>query len=482
MPQSVIGKNAAKLEEALVKFVLRQVQEGKPAMRWPQTVGQVVWALSDLNLSGEPDLPMSHWPYLGAIERLGLALALGVFVGLERQRRGKEAGVRTFAFTGLIGCLGGLLGDNFALVSLGLVGLLVTFLTLHALRANHGTELTTAASLLVIAFTGVLCGRGHSLTPVALGVVTAALLAWKEPFKEFSLGLTEDELRSAILLAILAFVIYPALPEGAVDPWGIIEPRAAWLTVLLIAGIGFANYILLKTFARGAVELTGFFGGLVNSTVTVTALAERVQGLPVLVGAAYRGILLANAAMVLRNGALLAILAPEALAAAAPALVLMFVASLGLAFVRGSGAHPESPEPSALPLQSPFSLRSALKFGLIFLALQVMGTLAEQGLGQFGFYAISLVGGFISSASAVASAGTLAAQHTLTAEVAGKGAVIASLTSTLVDLPVVARIARERNLTRRIAWALGCVLTLGLLGSLLADSLMSWLSKVFAQE
>ncbi len=35
-----------------------------------------------------------HWPYHPAIERLSLALALGLFVGLERQWRRKEAGLR----------------------------------------------------------------------------------------------------------------------------------------------------------------------------------------------------------------------------------------------------------------------------------------------------------------------------------------------------------------------------------------------------
>ncbi len=42
-------------------------------------------------------LPNSEWPYLIALQRLALALALGLFVGLERQRRGKDAGARTIA-------------------------------------------------------------------------------------------------------------------------------------------------------------------------------------------------------------------------------------------------------------------------------------------------------------------------------------------------------------------------------------------------
>lgn len=222
-------------------------------------------------------LSISQWPYLATLERLALALALGFLAGLERQRRGQEAGVRTCAFAGLTGALGALLGDCFALAALALIGLLFTFLTIHALRANHGTELTTSAALIVIGFTGILCGKGHTFTPTAVGVLSAALLAYKESFTGLSIGLTDDELRSAILLAILALVVYPALPEGTLDPWGLIQPRAAWVTVLLIASIGFGNYILLKLFGARAVELTGFFGGLVNSTVTVTALAARVR-------------------------------------------------------------------------------------------------------------------------------------------------------------------------------------------------------------
>jgi uncharacterized membrane protein (DUF4010 family) len=410
-------------------------------------------------------LPSSDWPYLQALARLGLALALGMLVGLERERRAKEAGVRTFAFAALLGCLGGLLGESYALLSLALLGLLVVFLNVERLYTHKAAELTTSAALLVVGFAGVLCGHGHTLTPSALAVLTAALLAWKVRLSDFSLRLTEAELRSAILLAILAFVIYPALPAGSIDPWNLIEPRPAWLTVLLIAGIGFANYILLKIYGMRAIELTGFFGGLVNSTVTATELAERVKAEPALQNAAYRGILLAVAAMLARNGVILAILAPRAALVAAPALLLMLLASACIvALNRRSAASSPSPTP-ALEIRSPFSLSSAAKFGLLFLVLEVAGTLAQRLLGHLGFYAVSFAGGLISSASAVASAGLLAAHATLDWNVAGIGAAIASLTSALVNLPLVARIAGDRALTWRIARALGIITLLGIAGA-----------------
>ena len=120
------------------------------------------------------------------------------------------------------------------------------------------------------------------------------------------------------------------------DPWGLVHLRTAWVTVLLIAGIGFlANYVLLKLYGARGIELTGFLGGLVNSTVTVAELAGRVGQTPELAEVAYRGVTIATAAMVVRNAALLALLAPRALITSAPALVPMLAASAVLSWSRG---------------------------------------------------------------------------------------------------------------------------------------------------
>jgi uncharacterized membrane protein (DUF4010 family) len=169
-------------------------------------------------------------------------------------------------------------------------------------------------------------------------VITAALLAWKQPLSGFSLGLTEKELHSALTLAILAIVIYPALPEGTIGPHAFIAPRQAWLTVLLIAGIGFINYVLWKIYGARGSELAAFLGGLVNSRIAIMELAGRVgKNQDPATNVAYRGILLAVAAMLVRNATILGILAPAALISAGVSFISMLVVC-ALFLLSGIGA------------------------------------------------------------------------------------------------------------------------------------------------
>lgn len=420
-----------------------------------------------------PLAPTHIWIPLDSLGRLLLALLVGLFVGLEREWRGKDAGLRTFGLVALLGCLGSMLGSGYALVSLGSVAVLVAFLNLQSMRADKGTELTTSAALLVTGLTGSLCGLGHTFTPTAVAVVMTGLLSYKERLAEFGHKLTAEELRSAVLLGILTFAVYPVLPAHPIDPWGLIEPRTAWMTVILIAGIGFVNYVLWKIFGARGIEFAGFLGGLVNSTVTVTELASRADELgDAFVPVAYRGVLLSVAAMCARNAVILGIFKPAALLVAGGSLGLMLLASGAFALV-GAARPPEAPSPEApLALKSPFSLRSALKFGVIFLGLQGLGSLGQTLFGQFGFYGISLLGGLVSSASAVASAATLSASQRISVPVAGVGAILASLASVAVNIALVARIARSRTLLRKLSTATFVLLALGLAGAFLTAHLL----------
>ncbi len=202
-------------------------------------------------------------------------------------------------------------------------------------------------------------------------------------------------------------------------------------------------------------------------TVTELAVREKESG-GKLHDEAYRGVLLATCAMAVRNTVLLGIVATAALLAALLPIALIIVVSLLFATRDTSrGPLPANSLPPVIPLHSPFSLQSALKFGFVFLVLQIVGTLAQRALGQAGFYAVSIVGGFVSSASAVASAAMLAAQQQVTPAVAGIASVLASLASAGVNLVLVSRVAQDRKLDRRLRRALGAVMACGIAGAVI---------------
>jgi uncharacterized membrane protein (DUF4010 family) len=219
---------------------------------------------------------ISHWAFVPILIRLGLALAIGLFIGLEREHSGKN-GVRTFALSALLGCLGGLMGTLFSAFALGFIAIMTVWLNWREMVLHKQLAMTTSTALAIVGFAGVLCGQGHIFTPVVVGVLTAALLAWKRPISGFVSGMSDTELRSAILLAVLTFVIFPVLPFQPVDPWGLIEPQSNWASVIVIAAIGFANYILMKLYGPRGMEITAFLGGLVNSRKVVVELSGRLQ-------------------------------------------------------------------------------------------------------------------------------------------------------------------------------------------------------------
>ena len=194
-------------------------------------------------------------PIAEAATKISICLGVGILVGLERAWAHKEVGVRTFAITALLGLLGSLLGTPFALAVIVGILLIIAYINVGSLWVNRSLEITTSVALMVVVLLGVLIGRGYVFVPVASAVLVTMLLAWKTELARFYTALLPEEIRSAVLLGLLGFVIYPVLPDRFVDRWQLLNPRQAWVTVIVLASIGFLNYVLLRLYSRrGLIE------------------------------------------------------------------------------------------------------------------------------------------------------------------------------------------------------------------------------------
>ncbi len=99
------------------------------------------------------------------------------------------------------------------------------------------------------------------------------------------------------------------------------------------------------------------------------------------------------------------------------------------------------------------------------------GTLAQRFIGAAGFYTVSLLGGFVSSASSVASAATLASHNNIAATTAANGALLASFATVLINLPLIARISQQKSLVTSVGIALGFMALAGGAGVLIQSLL-----------
>ena len=285
------------------------------------------------------------------------------------------------------------------------------------------------------------------------------LLAWKTELSRFAGGLQPAEIRSAVLLGLIGFVIYPVLPKHYIDPWQLFNPSDAWISVIAIAGIGFVNYVFLRIYSTRGLYLGALFGGLVNSSATVAEIAARAQE-TCMVARTTTLCLLTTVAMFARNLILATLFSPRSLSATlVPLLAMTFVAGL---WIRRDHVI-EDNVPGTLALASPISLAKVLWFGVLFIAIQIGGTLLTRSFGSYGMLATGVFGGLVSSASTTAAAATLAMHGRISAALAGSTTVLTSLASAAVNLPIVWRATKNKAVVRKVTIEVATVIGVGIL-------------------
>ena len=65
--------------------------------------------------------------------------------------------------------------------------------------------------------------------------------------------MSAENIHVTLQFALVAAVILPLLPNRTIDPLGLLNPFQVWMMVVLVSGIGFSRYVLMK--------VTGSFSG-----------------------------------------------------------------------------------------------------------------------------------------------------------------------------------------------------------------------------
>lgn len=386
--------------------------------------------------------------------RILLAGALGMFLGLEREWSHKSAGIRTFALVSLLAAVFTITDSETLLVVGGILVIVqgVLLAVQGLLQDEEALSLTTSVSLLVAYGVGSVVAAGYIIEGVTVAVFSSLLLVLKRELHSFAWGLSREELRSATEFAILAFVIFPLLPADPITVPGSlldisVELRVIWLMVVFVAGIGFVNYAIVQSYGGRGVAMTGFFGGLASSTAVVGTMIDHVRQQPAASSYAVAAILLADAAMALRNLLITIVFTLESGVLLSPLLPLgaVIVGSvLVAAYTADWSEHVE------MELESPFSLQNALSFGGVFLLVVVVGGIASAQFGTTGLYVTSALTGLVSSAGATTSAVLLYRGGAIDASTAMLAILIATAASIVIKAALCAS-GPDRSFAGRVA-------------------------------
>jgi len=370
------------------------------------------------------------------------------------------AGTRTFMLVSILGVLGVFIsqqvGGNFmALTTLGVVSLAILLGVIKNFRMDD-LGLTTIAAFLIAFGIGVVIGTGNALEGVVLSIVSTGILTAKKYSLELSKTMSMEEMKNALEFGFLAFVLYPLLPDEAIGPLGVINPRTLLFVVLAVSLIGFAGFIAIRRYgAELGLTITGALGGLVNSQATVSALAIKGRAERAIEVFSLQGILLANAVMLLRNIFVAGLIEFQAVMFMLPSVLAM----AALATFFALHFRPGKRTKGDIPVESPFAITPALKFGIFFTAVSLLVEVSKD-YGPEGVYITSLIAGFVSSGATVASLANLSAGGNLSPLIAANAGV-ASIMTSLASKIAITRVSGTRKLSLQVAKYILATVALG---------------------
>ena len=323
-------------------------------------------------------------------QSMGVALAIGLLIGAERERAkpgGGSPGVRTFA---LIAVLGALAAQLPAVVAVALAGGAV-LLVVVGYSWSRDPGMTSEAAAIATLGLGALTVTEPALA-VGLAVAITVLLVSRESLHRFVRETVTDRERvDALKFFVAAFVVLPLLPTGHVGPYGVWVPQRIWLLVVLIIGIGWVGYVATRMLGtRRGLMVAGMAGGFVSGTATTGVMAAKFRRSEAPLRGALAGAVLASVGTLLQLALVISFVEPRVTVRLVPAVVLGSLVMVVEAW--WLGRTPSMSDEPIEPAGRPFALVPALVLAGIISLVLPLAIWLEQRYGAVGSMAATAAG------------------------------------------------------------------------------------------
>lgn len=420
-----------------------------------------------------PD-PSAADPSLALLIRFGIALGLGMLIGLQREWSDtKIAGIRTYPIIALLGAVAASLSPEGSiwLLAGGLVALTILTVLGNWLKTRSDelvTEpgLTTEMAMLLVFLLGAMVVLGDPVHALVLSGAVAVLLQLKGPLHATVRRLGDHDFKAITQFILISLVILPLLPSRDFGPYDVLNPREIWWMVVLIVGLGLAGYLAYKFFGRRAGTLVGgTLGGLVSSTATSVTFAQQSREQPKMSGMASVVVMIASTVVFVRVLIEISAVAPGRFSSLAPPLALYGVLMIVITFVAWRREHVGMSQQrdgatQQLDLGNPSELKAAVIFGLLYAAVLLAVAWAKDRLGSGGLYAVAVLSGLTDMDAITLSTARLAGEGQLEVTTAWRAIVIASMANLVFKGGAVAVLGAPA-LRRKIGILFGAALACG---------------------
>jgi uncharacterized membrane protein (DUF4010 family) len=420
--------------------------------------------------------PADQLNQLPTLLRLGVALAIGLMLGLERGWEFRElptaqrtAGLRTFGAIGLLGGVAAeLSGDRSAMLIAAIaiaLGIVLAAAYWRESESGHDVSLTTSIAALVTYSLGALAGHGELLGASSSAVVITVLLGFRPELHGFIRAIDREELLATFRLLLISVVILPVLPNRGYGPWAAFNPYHIWWMVVLVAAISYVGYFATRLMGteRG-ILITGLFGGLASSTVVALSLARRAAHdlrAPNLLAA---GATIASAIMwpriILIVGAVDPGLAARLAMPIAASTIVAIASALWLANRGRSEEKTLAEGGEKVKATNPLDLGTALRFGLILSAIMVVAHAASAWAGASGLLLVAGISGLVDVDAISLSVATMSIHQLVAPGVATGAILLAAVVNTVLKPAMALAIGGSsmglRFLTASLAMIIAC--------------------------
>lgn len=372
------------------------------------------------------------------------ALGVGLLIGIERgwsgrfeQEGDRVAGIRTFSLLGLLGGVWAELTDFFPpwvlSVAFFALAILVTASYIVTIREEEDIGMTTQISMLLTFSLGAWAAMGYYIYALGTTVVVMAFLNLKPELHSWLRKIEDNEIYAGIKLLVISVVLLPLLPNQGYGPWEALNPYWIWWMVVLISGLSFSGYFLMKYFGEQlGTMLTAITGGLASSTAVTISLAQfarrQRESLTTLFVA---GVLLASSMKFVRVAVEVGVVNAALLEVLWLPLLLLFLSSVAGGYWLWRGYRKKGEEAPSLEVDNPLKLSTAVKFGLLLGLIMLAAAGMEEWLGDQGVYLLALVSGLVNVDAITLSLSRMAGEG-MAADVAVAGILIAVITNTIV--------------------------------------------------